>query len=116
MKILFENIRIPEEYGFADEHIFVLTNNNIIAYVGKDRPSDYDKVIDGKGNLLIPGFYNSHCHAPMVMFRGYGEDLPLGRWLNEKIFPAEERLNNANVYVASKLAIAEMLKKEKRDN
>lgn len=110
MKILFENIRIPEEYGFADEHIFVLTNNNIIAYVGKDRPSDYDKVIDGKGNLLIPGFYNSHCHAPMVMFRGYGEDLPLGRWLNEKIFPAEERLNNANVYVASKLAIAEMLK------
>ena len=110
MKILFENIRIPEEYGFADEHIFVLTNNNIIAYVGKDRPSDYDKVIDGKGNLLIPGFYNSHCHAPMVMFRGYGEDLPLGRWLNEKIFPAEERLNNANIYVASKLAIAEMLK------
>ena len=110
MKILFENIRIPEEYGFADEHIFVLTNNIIIAYVGKDRPSDYDKVIDGKGNLLIPGFYNSHCHAPMVMFRGYGEDLPLGRWLNEKIFPAEERLNNANIYVASKLAIAEMLK------
>ena len=27
--------------------------------------------------LLIPGFYNSHCHVPMVMFRGYGEDLPL---------------------------------------
>ena len=46
----------------------------------------------------------------MVMFRGFGEDLPLWRWLNEKIFPAEERLNNHNVYISSKFAIAEMLK------
>ena len=110
MKILFENIRIPEEYGFADEHIFLLTDGNVISYIGRDKPQDFDKKIDGKGNLLIPGFYNSHCHVPMVMFRGYGEDLPLWRWLNEKIFPAEERLNNKNVYIASKIGIAEMLK------
>ena len=110
MKILFENIRIPEEYGFADEHIFLLTDDEIISYIGKEKPENYDRVIDGKGNLLIPGFYNSHCHAPMVMFRGYGEDLPLWRWLNEKIFPAEERLNAQNVYISSKYAIAEMLK------
>ena len=110
MKILFENIRVPEEYGFADEHIFLLPDGNIISYIGKEQPQDFDKKIDGKGNLLIPGFYNSHCHVPMVMFRGYGEDLPLWRWLNEKIFPAEERLNNQNVYISSKLGIAEMLK------
>lgn len=110
MKILFENVRIPEEYGFADEHIFLLTDGKVISYIGRERPNDFDKKIDGKGNLLIPGFYNSHCHVPMVMFRGYGEDLPLWRWLNEKIFPAEERLNNENVYVSSKLGIAEMLK------
>ena len=110
MKILFENIRIPEEYGFADEHIFLLTDGEHISYIGRERPVEFDTVIDGKGNLLIPGFYNSHCHAPMVMFRGFGEDLPLWRWLNEKIFPAEERLNSENVYLASKYAIAEMLK------
>ena len=110
MKILFENVRLPEEYGFADEHIFLLTDGNIISYIGREKPAEFDKKIEGKGNLLIPGFYNSHCHVPMVMFRGYGEDLPLWRWLNEKIFPAEERLNNENVYVSSKLGIAEMLK------
>lgn len=110
MKILFEKVRIPEEYGFEDKHIYVLTDNNLISYVGLERPADYDRVIDGKGNLLIPGFYNSHCHAAMVMFRGYGEDLPLARWLNEKIYPAEERLNSENVYVGAKYAIAEMLK------
>ena len=110
MKILFEKVRIPEEYGFEDKHIYVLTDNNLISYVGLERPADYDRVIDGKGNLLIPGFYNSHCHAAMVMFRGYGEDLPLARWLNEKIYPAEERLNSENVYIGAKYAIAEMLK------
>lgn len=110
MKILFENIRIPEEYGFADEHIYVLTDGEYISYIGREKPENYDRTIDGHGNLLIPGFYNSHCHAAMVMFRGYGEDLPLSRWLNEKIFPAEERLNERNVYVSAKYAIAEMLK------
>ena len=110
MKILFENIRIPEEYGFADEHIYVLTDGEYISYIGREKPENYDRTIDGHGNLLIPGFYNSHCHAAMVMFRGYGEDLPLSRWLNEKIFPAEERLNERNVYVSTKYAIAEMLK------
>ncbi len=110
MKILFEKVRISEEYGFEDKHIYVLTDNNLISYVGLERPAEYDRVIDGKGNLLIPGFYNSHCHAAMVMFRGYGEDLPLARWLNEKIYPAEEHLNSKNVYVGAKYAIAEMLK------
>lgn len=110
MKILFENVRIPEEYSFADEHIYVLTDGAYISYVGTEKPTEYDKSINCNGNLLIPGFYNSHCHAAMVMFRGFGEDLPLARWLNEKIYPAEERLNTENVYVGAKFAIAEMLK------
>lgn len=110
MKILFENIRLPEEYGYNDEHIYLLTDGEFISYIGKERPVEYDEIVNGKGNLLIPGFYNSHCHAAMVMFRGIGEDLPLARWLNEKIYPAEERLNERNVRIASKYAIAEMLK------
>lgn len=110
MKTLIERVRIPEEYGFGSEHIFVLIEDARIAYVGREKPTEYDSVIDGGGNLLIPGFYNSHSHAPMIMFRGFGEDLPLARWLEEKVYPAEERLNETNVYVATKFAIAEMLK------
>ena len=109
MKILFENVRIPDEYGYADEHIFIMTDGAYISYIGRDKPQEYDQVINGKGNLIIPGFYNSHSHAPMIMFRGFGEDLPLARWLNEKVYPAEERLNDKNVRVSTKFAIAEML-------
>ena len=68
------------------------------------------KTIDGTGCLLMPGLVNTHTHAPMTLFRGLADDLPLMTWLNEHIFPAEA--NNVNpemVYWCSKLAAAEMI-------
>src|SRR5262249_5947260 len=41
------------------------------------------------GQLILPGFINGHNHAPMVLFRGLGDDLPLQEWLQHYIFPAE---------------------------
>ena len=43
--------------------------------------------------LLLPGFYNVHSHAPMTLLRGYAENLPLQRWLGEKVFPFEDLLD-----------------------
>ncbi|MBE6671774.1 MAG: amidohydrolase, partial [Ruminococcaceae bacterium] len=57
-----------------------------------------------------PALYNCHTHSAMQFLRGYGEDLPLDRWLNERIFPAEDRLTPEIVYSCSKYAIAEMIK------
>lgn len=110
MKILIQNVKLSKEYGFGDEPVSVAIVDDRISYVGAQPPSQaYDRVLDGKGNLLFPGFYNSHCHAAMSLFRGYGEDLPLDRWLNEKIFPAEDRLTEKSVYTGTMLSIAEML-------
>ena len=39
--------------------------------------------------VLLPGLVNGHTHAAMTLFRGYGDDLPLMQWLQEKIWPAE---------------------------
>ncbi|HCY85627.1 MAG TPA: amidohydrolase [Desulfobacteraceae bacterium] len=47
------------------------------------------KRIDAGGGIIMPGFVNGHTHAPMSMFRGLDDDLPLDVWLNEHIFPAE---------------------------
>lgn len=111
MKILFKNVRLLPEYDMGDGTVYVATNGNTFSYIGNERPDgDFDREIDGKGNLLTPGFYNAHCHSAMTIFRGYGEDLPLSRWLEEKIFPAEEKLTDESVYYGSMLAIAEMLK------
>ena len=110
MTTLIRNVKLLDEYGFGKKSVAVIVENGKYSYIGEAEPRIMaDEIIDGKGNLLIPAFYNTHCHAAMTLFRGYGEDLPLDRWLNEKIFPAEDRLTARSVNVATKLAIAEML-------
>src|SRR4051794_32361964 len=59
--------------------------------------------------VLIPGLVNAHAHAPMVLFRGQGEGLPLDRWLREVMWPREARLTPEDVEVAMTAASAEML-------
>jgi 5-methylthioadenosine/S-adenosylhomocysteine deaminase len=59
--------------------------------------------------LLMPGMVNAHSHAPMVLFRGQGEGLPLDRWLQEVMWPREARLTPDDIEVAMTAASAEML-------
>ena len=59
--------------------------------------------------VLLPGLVNIHSHAPMVLFRGQGEGLPLDRWLQEVMWPREARLTPEDVEVAMTAASAEML-------
>ena len=67
-------------------------------------------IIDGTDKLLLPGLINGHNHCAMTLFRGLADDLELGEWLNEHIFPAEAKhVNPEMVYECSKLAAAEML-------
>ena len=46
----------------------------------------------------------------MTLFRGYGGDLPLMRWLEEKIWPVEAKLDAEDVYWGTRLACAEMIR------
>ena len=110
MSILFKSVNLTESYGYEGT-VNLLVENEKISYIGKDLPEKkVDRVIEGNGNLLLPAFYNAHCHSAMTLFRGYGDDLPLQRWLNEKIFPAEDRLNGERVSLGTRLAIAEMIR------
>ena len=52
------------------------------------RFSSYEKVDLGE-HALIPGLVNAHTHAAMSLMRGLADDLPLMRWLEEHIWPAE---------------------------
>jgi 5-methylthioadenosine/S-adenosylhomocysteine deaminase len=61
-------------------------------------------------HVLLPGLINAHCHAGMSLFRGFADDLPLDRWLADRIWPAEARLITQEfVADGTRLAIAEML-------
>lgn len=82
-----------------------------IVYVGNaDSEPEFsaDREINAQGNLIMPGFFNTHTHVPMNMFRSYADDLDLMTWLNTRIFPAEDHLNDEIAYWASMAAMCEM--------
>lgn len=83
-----------------------------VSYAGPARklPESPAQVIDAGGGLIMPGLVNAHCHAPMVLFRGLGGDMPLEAWLNEVMFPAEARwVDPEMTYLCGLLAAGEML-------
>jgi 5-methylthioadenosine/S-adenosylhomocysteine deaminase len=82
-----------------------------IAAIGPDVVAEAgDETIDADGMPLVPTLVNGHTHAAMTLFRGYGGDLPLMRWLEEKIWPVEARLEAEDIYWGARLACAEMIR------
>ncbi len=70
---------------------------------------EWDIELDCKRNLLMPGFKNAHTHSAMTFLRSYADDVPLSKWLNEKVFPMEAKLGRDDIYCFAKLAILEYL-------
>lgn len=69
------------------------------------------QTIDLPGQVLLPGLVNLHTHAAMSLLRGYADDLPLMRWLSERIWPAESSHAGPDfVRAGTLLACAEMLR------
>jgi 5-methylthioadenosine/S-adenosylhomocysteine deaminase len=66
---------------------------------------------DRPDHLLIPGLVNLHGHAAMALLRGAADDLPLERWLRDRIWPLEAALmSDEFVYDGTVLACREMLR------
>ncbi len=93
------------------EAVGLRCEDGTIAAIGPDVVAEPgDEVIDAGGMPLVPALVNGHTHAAMTLFRGYGGDLPLMRWLREKIWPIEARLEAEDVYWGVRLACAEMIR------
>jgi 5-methylthioadenosine/S-adenosylhomocysteine deaminase len=86
-------------------------DDGLISWVGPaaEAPPAGDAEIVPLPGILLPGLVNAHSHAPMVLFRGLGEGLPLERWLREVMWPREARLTADDVEVAMTAASAELL-------
>lgn len=85
--------------------------NNIISYIGDEIQHNmkFDREINLDGNIISAGFKNAHTHSPMTFLRSYADDLPLDRWLSDKVFPLEKKLTPEHIYCFTKIAVMEYL-------
>ena len=107
-------IPVEPENVVLEDHAIVIKDDIIVDILPRDRAkSRYQpaKTHNLDTHVLLPGFINSHTHAAMSLFRGIADDLPLMDWLNEHIWPAEQRwVSPTFVADGSRLAIAEMIR------
>lgn len=112
MSILIHNCTavLMDQAGTVLPGAYVAVEGTKIVSVGAVRPKGtFDQEIDGKGNVLMPGFVNAHTHVPMTAMRGYGDGNNLQDWLNNYIFPVEARWDDRAVRSCTALGLAEMI-------
>lgn len=71
---------------------------------------EFSEQIDAEGKILLPGLINTHTHSAMTLMRGYADDMPLQKWLQNKIWPFEAKLSADDIYWGTALGVLEMLK------
>ncbi len=104
---------VPENRVF--EHCALVIDKGVIQALVPQEEADkrynaQQEIFLGN-HLIIPGLVNAHGHAAMSLLRGYADDLPLTRWLEDHIWPAEDQwLSEDMVRDGTELAMAEMIR------
>lgn len=111
MSILYKNINyldLENEKIIEGADIFI--EGNLINKIGNNLQIKASEVIDGNFLLMTPGFVNGHTHLGMSYFRNYADDLKLMDWLENEIWPIENKLTADDIYWSSLLSICENIK------
>ena len=88
----------------------ILVSGNQIAKIEPEIEEQVDEKINAKNMIVMPGLVNTHTHLAMSIFRGYKDDQKLMDWLENAIFPVEDKLEPDDIYWNSFLSCIEMIK------
>ena len=107
-------IPVEPENTVYEDHALIIHNGRILDILPiKEANGQYQatNTLDLKQHALIPGLINTHTHCAMSLLKGLADDLPLMDWLQNHIWPAEQKwVSPEFVQDGSELAIAEMLR------
>jgi len=111
MAILIKDITLVPMDGKNEviEKTNIYLDEKIIHIGDLKEDIEVERVIHGENKVAMPGLINAHTHIGMSLLRNYADDLPLHRWLTEKIWPTEAKLIGEDVYWGSLLSIVEMI-------
>ena len=102
---------LPPDSSVSRADVLIDQETGEIEAVGhpEDIPPGDDE-LDAAGGLVIPGLVNAHTHVSMTLLRGYADDKPLDRWLQEDIWPVEAELTPEDVRTGAELGLVEMIR------
>lgn len=112
MKILIKNcnlISVEPTRDKIEKNIDILIEDDRISKIGNNLNETADKIIDATGKIVMPGLINTHSHIPMSIFKENLDGYSLQEWLTQKIWPAEDKLTDKDIYEASKHSFKEMI-------
>jgi 5-methylthioadenosine/S-adenosylhomocysteine deaminase len=96
------------------DHAVAIRAGRIVAVLPQQEACarfDAQELVERPHHVLLPGLVNAHTHAAMVLLRGRAENMALGQWLSDAIWPIERRwIDPEYVRDGTELAIAEMLR------
>ena len=111
--ILIKNgLILPLENDQIIENGDILLKDSTIQYAGPSQEwkEKFEYTIDATNHIVMPGFVNAHTHLAMTLMRGIADNIPLDKWLNEIIFPIEDKLTKDDVYYGALLALIESIR------
>lgn len=92
------------------ENIDIVIKDDKIIDLVKDYNGEYDELIDATNKVVLPGLINAHTHLGMSYFRATNDNLTLQDWLNNMIWPIEDKMTKEDVYYGTLLSCIEMIK------
>ena len=112
MKTLIKNATLLDMIGSTPNvrKTDILIDENLISKIEENIEDEADQIIDAKENVIMPGLVNTHTHLAMSIFRGYKDDQKLMDWLENAIFPVEDKLRPDDIYWNSFLSCIELIK------
>lgn len=92
------------------EKLDIVIVDDMIKELTNEYKGEYDKLIDATNKVVMPGLINCHTHLGMSVFRATNDSLTLEKWLQEKIWPIEDKLTDDDIYYTTMLSCIEMIK------
>lgn len=90
----------------------VFIHDNVIQQVAPtdELPATADRVIEARGQIVLPGLINTHHHLFQSLTRAYppAQNAGVSRWI-ESLTPLWDRLTPEGLYLASMVGMAELL-------
>ena len=103
-------ITMDEKRNKKIEKLDIIIEDDTIIDIVENYSDTADEIIDATNKIVMPGLINCHTHLGMSIFRCSNDSLSLMEWLNNKIWPIEDKMTDEDIYYTTLLSCIEMIK------